>query len=324
MDEAFRILDDGRVYFDYGPASMVVTARRGDEDLSDLAASAFPLLRDSLSEIAGALPVLRRFPDGMDYSDLTGLPRVMAESVLATGEPTLTPMAAVAGTVADAVADWLFARGADLVAVNNGGDVALRLGEGRSIRMGILPDLNGRVAQVVEIRAEDGIGGVCTSGLGGRSLTRGIAGNPGEIKGYFSSGKCGTLIGNTDNGVYGIFTQLPAEPPESALPVATRSEVRAGSAYIWCTLDTNQPCRYSVELSCIDTNSTSNKCFTVTVTDPALLEKTGGIIQGMSGSPIIQDGKIVGAVTHVLINDPSRGYGIFVENMLDSMPDLLR
>ena len=78
MDEAFRILDDGRVYFDYGPASMVVTARRGDEDLSDLAASAFPLLRDSLSEIAGARPVLRRFPDGMDYSDLTGLPRVMS------------------------------------------------------------------------------------------------------------------------------------------------------------------------------------------------------------------------------------------------------
>ena len=155
---------------------MVVTARRGDEELSELAASAFPLLRDSLSEIAGALPVLRRFPDGMDYSDLTGLPRVMAESVLATGEPTLTPMAAVAGTVADAVADWLFARGAELVAVNNGGDGALRLGEGRSIRMGILPDLNGRVAQVVEIRAEDGIGGVCTSGLGGRSLTRGIAG----------------------------------------------------------------------------------------------------------------------------------------------------
>ena len=176
MDEAFRILDDGRVFFDYGPASMVVTARRGDENLSDLAASAFPFLRDSLSEIAGALPILRQYPDGVDYSELTGLPRVMAESVLATGEPTLTPMAAVAGTVADAMADWLFARGADLVAVNNGGDVALRLGEGRSIRMGILPDLNGRVTEIVEIRAEDDIGGVCTSGLGGRSLTRGIAG----------------------------------------------------------------------------------------------------------------------------------------------------
>ena len=176
MDEAFRILEDGRVFFDYGPASMVVTARRGDEELSALAASAFPFLRDSLAEIAEALPILRQFPEGMDYSELTGLPRVMAESVVAAGEPTLTPMAAVAGTVADAVADWLFARGADLVAVNNGGDVALRLGEGRSIRMGILPDLNGRVTDVVEIRAEDGIGGVCTSRLGGRSLTRGVAG----------------------------------------------------------------------------------------------------------------------------------------------------
>ena len=176
MDEAFRILEDGRVFFDYGPASMVVTARRGDEELSALAASAFPFLRDSLAEIAEALPILRQFPEGMDYSELTGLPRVMAESVVAAGEPTLTPMAAVAGTVADAVADWLFARGADLVAVNNGGDVALRLGEGRSIRMGILPDLNGRVTDGGEIRAEDGIGGVCTSGLGGRSLTRGVAG----------------------------------------------------------------------------------------------------------------------------------------------------
>lgn len=176
MDEDFRILEDGRVFFDYGPASMVVTARRGDEELSALAASAFPFLRDSLAEIAEALPILRQFPEGMDYSELTGLPRVMAESVVAAGEPTLTPMAAVAGTVADAMADWLFARGADLVAVNNGGDVALRLGEGRSIRMGILPDLNGRVTDVVEIRAEDGIGGVCTSGLGGRSLTRGVAG----------------------------------------------------------------------------------------------------------------------------------------------------
>lgn len=161
--------------------------------------------------------------------------------------------------------------------------------------------------------------GVTISGL-----ERGVAGNPGEIKGYFSSGKCGTLIGNTENGVYGILTQLPNDPPEAALPVATRSEVKAGEAYIWCTLDTGEPCRYSVELSSIDAESRTNKCFTVTVTDPALLERTGGIIQGMSGSPIIQNGKLVGAVTHVLINDPARGYGIFVENMLEAMPELLR
>lgn len=161
--------------------------------------------------------------------------------------------------------------------------------------------------------------GVTVSGL-----ERGVAGDPGELKGYFSSGKCGTLIGNTENGVYGILTQLPSEPPEAAMPIATRSEVREGAAYIWCTLDTGAPCRYSVELSAIDVDSRTNKCFTVTVTDPALLERTGGIIQGMSGSPIIQDGRLVGAVTHVLINDPSRGYGIFVENMLEAMPEVLR
>ena len=173
MDEFLRTLDDGRVFVDYGPASMVITARREGEPLSELAAAVFPLIRDSLAEIAGELPTLRQYPCRGDFSSLTGLPRVMAEAVLATGEPTLTPMAAVAGTMADMAADWIFARGADVVAVNNGGDVALRLGPGRSLRMGILPDLGG--TEVVTIRAEDGIGGVCTSGLGGRSLTRGVA-----------------------------------------------------------------------------------------------------------------------------------------------------
>lgn len=175
MDEFLRTLDDGRVFVDYGPASMVITARRGEETLSELARSAFPRIRDHLAEIAGQLPRLRQYPGDADFSGLEGLPRVMAEAVLATGEPTLTPMAAVAGTMADAVADWLFAQGADLVLVNNGGDIALRLGPGRQVRMGILPDLNGAISQVVTIRAEDGIGGVCTSGLGGRSFTRGIA-----------------------------------------------------------------------------------------------------------------------------------------------------
>ncbi|MBQ3424609.1 MAG: hypothetical protein IJH38_05375 [Clostridia bacterium] len=175
MDEFLRTLDDGRVFVDYGPASMVITARREGEPLSELAAAVFPLIRDSLAEIAGELPTLRQYPCRGDFSSLTGLPRVMAEAVLATGEPTLTPMAAVAGTMADMAADWIFARGADVVAVNNGGDVALRLGPGRSLRMGILPDLGGAVTEVVTIRAEDGIGGVCTSGLGGRSLTRGVA-----------------------------------------------------------------------------------------------------------------------------------------------------
>lgn len=168
-------LPDGRVFVDYGPTSMVITARRQGVPAVDLAKAVFPLIQDALGEIAKALPVLRQYPREGDFSQLEGLPQVMAEAALATGEETLTPMAAVAGTVADAVADWLFARGADLVAVNNGGDVALRLGPGQQMRMGILPDLEGAISQVITLRAEDGIGGVCTSGLGGRSLTRGIA-----------------------------------------------------------------------------------------------------------------------------------------------------
>ena len=153
-------------------------------------------------------------------------------------------------------------------------------------------------------------------------LTRGIAGDPGEVRGYFNPDKCGTLLNNTENGVFGIFTDLPAQPPEGALPAAKRDQIHAGEAYIWCTLDDNKPCKYSIRISDIDPSSHSNKCFTVTVTDPALLEKTGGIIQGMSGSPIIQNGRLVGAVTHVLINDPTRGYGIFIDNMLERMGEL--
>lgn len=154
-------------------------------------------------------------------------------------------------------------------------------------------------------------------------VVKGLAGSPGEVKGYFSSGKTGTLIGNTNCGVYGVFSSLPANLPSEPMPVGGRGEVREGKAYIYCTLDNNSVGKYEIEISAIDRNSTSNKCFTVKVTDPALLEKTGGIIQGMSGSPIIQNGKIIGAVTHVLINDPTTGYGIFIENMLSNMSDIL-
>ena len=175
MDDSVHVLPDGRVFVDYGPASMVITARAGGKDLTELICETFPLIRDSLAEIARDLPTLRQFPRDGDFSALTGLPRIMADAVLATGEETLTPMAAVAGTMADTVADSLYARGAELVAVNNGGDIAVRLREGQSLRMGILPDLGGQITQIVTLRGGDGIGGVCTSGLGGRSLTRGVA-----------------------------------------------------------------------------------------------------------------------------------------------------
>lgn len=148
-------------------------------------------------------------------------------------------------------------------------------------------------------------------------VQKGISGKPGELKGYFGTAKTGTLLSNTDCGVFGIFAKAPATQ-NTPLPIAKASEVREGDAYILCTVDGNCPCKYSIRISDIDKTATGSKCFTVKITDPKLIEKTGGIVQGMSGSPIIQNGKLVGAVTHVLINDPTTGYGIFIENMLSA------
>ncbi len=153
-------------------------------------------------------------------------------------------------------------------------------------------------------------------------VVRGLSGAPGEVKGYFSSGKTGTLLGNTHCGVYGVLANLPQKLPMQPISLGLRNELSEGSAYIYTMLDSDCPQRYEIEISEIRRDSTDNKSFTIKVTDKALIAKTGGIIQGMSGSPIIQNGKLVGAVTHVLINDPTCGYGIFIENMLNQMGDL--
>ena len=147
------------------------------------------------------------------------------------------------------------------------------------------------------------------------SVEKGLSGDPGALKGYFNPGKTGTLLGNTDCGVFGVFAAPPAGLDSRLVPVATRNEIKEGPATVRCTLDSGKIQEYAVTISAIDRDAQGPKCFTVKVTDPALLEKTGGIVQGMSGSPIIQNGKLVGAVTHVLINDPTTGYGIFIENM---------
>lgn len=147
-------------------------------------------------------------------------------------------------------------------------------------------------------------------------VVKGLSGAPGEVRGYFGSGKTGTLLQNTDCGVFGAFVTLPEGLMYEPMSVGTRNGLKAGKAVILSTLDGTAPVEYEIEICDINVSSTTNKCFTVKVTDKALLEKTGGIIQGMSGSPIIQEGKLVGAVTHVLVNDPTTGYGIFIENML--------
>ena len=101
------------------------------------------------------------------------------------------------------------------------------------------------------------------------------------------------------------------------MEIAPKNEIKEGKAKILCNIDGGEPKEYDVEVEKVSANpNKSTKCMVIRITDNALLEKTGGIVQGMSGSPIIQNGKLIGAVTHVFINDPTRGYGIFIENML--------
>lgn len=148
------------------------------------------------------------------------------------------------------------------------------------------------------------------------SVVRGVSGTPGELKGSFSSGRRGALTANTEYGVFGIYSALPASL-EGCAPIeaAHRDEVRDGDATVLCTLGDDGICGYGIKISEINRDDKSSKSFAVTVTDSELIRRTGGIVQGMSGSPIIQDGRLIGAVTHVLISDPTKGYGIFIENM---------
>lgn len=149
------------------------------------------------------------------------------------------------------------------------------------------------------------------------SVKKGLRGNPGLLKGSAASADFwGRLTRNTAQGVFGVMRQpIRGEP----LPVADYDEIRTGSAVIRSTVEGNTVQEYSVELLKIYAEDRSDgRNFLLKVTDPALLETTGGIVQGMSGSPIIQDGKLIGAVTHVLVNSPETGYGIFIENMLDA------
>ena len=144
---------------------------------------------------------------------------------------------------------------------------------------------------------------------------------PGQLKGNFDNVAIGNLWDNCEEGVFGRIVRAPWEPQE-AIPVAKWDEVTEGKAYIQTTLSGNQVKQYEIEIEKIYDNSGSTKNYLLHVTDEELIEKAGGIVQGMSGSPIIQNGKLVGAVTHVLVNDPLRGYGIFIENMLKSAYDV--
>ncbi len=141
--------------------------------------------------------------------------------------------------------------------------------------------------------------------------------NPGQLQGIFGNIAEGELCDNCDEGVFGNFNVMP-EGAGDAIPVGSRKELKQGKATILTTLSGSEIQEFEIEIEEIFEKSGSTKNFLIRVTDKDLLAKTGGIVQGMSGSPIIQNGKLVGAVTHVIINDPKHGYGICIENMLDS------
>ena len=153
-------------------------------------------------------------------------------------------------------------------------------------------------------------------------ITRGKVGTPGKLSGkivYHQNYLLGQISGNLSGGIYGKANQRLVENlSEETLPIALKQEVREGEATILSSVDGSLQ-EYKVEIrKSYRGEKDINKGMEIVVTDERLLNLTGGIVQGMSGSPVIQNGRIVGAVTHVLVNDPTRGYGIFIENMLEA------
>ena len=158
------------------------------------------------------------------------------------------------------------------------------------------------------------------------SIEKGEKGSPGEIRGTIESGQTiGSISKNTEFGVFGTLTKpsyLSINENE-AIDVCLRDEIQIGKAQIICELENGKKKYYDIEIQKIFVNNNQdNKSMLIKVTDKELLGKTGGIIQGMSGAPIVQNGKFVGAVTHVLVNDPTMGYGVFADIMLKQMKEV--
>lgn len=150
-------------------------------------------------------------------------------------------------------------------------------------------------------------------------IRKGRRGTPGELVGSVTLGKnncIGTIKSNTSLGITGdIQNQEYAYREEEALPIGLKQDVRKGKAWIQCQLGTKLE-KFQISIEEIHINSRDNKGLVVEITDERLLNLTGGIVQGMSGAPIIQNGKVIGAITHVFVNNPTGGYGTFIENML--------
>lgn len=154
-------------------------------------------------------------------------------------------------------------------------------------------------------------------------VTKGTKNAPGEIKGLLNEKKeIGSIKKNNANGIYGMFSGDGEHfRGRQEVLVASKNEIKLGKATVVCTVDDdNIPKEYEIEIVKIaDNPNISSKGMIIKVTDESLLEKTGGIIQGMSGSPILQDGRLIGAITHVYLSDPTKGYAIFAETMIKEL-----
>ena len=148
-------------------------------------------------------------------------------------------------------------------------------------------------------------------------VSKGVRGRAGELRGMFlSEGSIGSAEKLCESGIYGKVGESYSLDGLECVYTADISEVQPGDAYICSTVDGECPKKYSIDIVKVDKNNKNNKNFVIKITDKDLISATGGIVQGMSGSPILQDGKLVGAVTHVFLNDPTRGYGIDINTML--------
>lgn len=149
-------------------------------------------------------------------------------------------------------------------------------------------------------------------------VKKGSRGSPGELYGVFDSqgADCGVITQNTNQGIYGRLLPDHNLGLGEEIPIAAKSEVKTGKAQILANVSGEKVESFDIEIQKIMRYAPDDKNMIIKITDERLLNITGGIVQGMSGSPIVQNGKLIGAVTHVFINDPTRGYGIFIENML--------
>ena len=144
---------------------------------------------------------------------------------------------------------------------------------------------------------------------------------PGDLRATIYKEVLGQIRKNTNNGIYGEFENNIFIEQKEIIEVASKEEIKIGKAHIYCMLD-NKIEKFEIEIENVLLDSIGNKNMIIKIIDEKLIEKTGGIVQGMSGSPIVQNGKLIGAVTHVFLNNPKKGYAVFIEHMIKDMKSI--